>query len=212
MSTTISKHLQNEYNFDAWVITFEIDDDNMPQNEKDLCEKSAIEYVKFRGFDVKRYSNGFSFQVVDRNSTTIEDAISHHISNDTGLYPELFLHAWKTRKILSKISEPSETSSNASVEMSVASTSSEIYFPQNTIPPEFKIVTFGRNRGQLYKNVYENDKSYVQWVLELKNCSGKMLDLQQYFRKPYECFECKKNYKSKQSLYNHRALGRCHPK
>jgi len=83
----------------------------MPPNGKDICEKSAIEYVKFRGFDVKRYFNGFSFQVVDRKSTKIEDEISHHILNDTGLHPELILHAWKTRKILSKIVEPSETSS-----------------------------------------------------------------------------------------------------
>jgi len=43
MPTSISsKHLQNEYNFDVWVITCEIDDDDMPQNEKDICEKSAI--------------------------------------------------------------------------------------------------------------------------------------------------------------------------
>ena len=138
MSTSISKHLQNEYNFDAWVITCEVDDDDMPHNEKNLCEKYAIKYVKFRGFDVKRDSNGFSFQVVDRNSTTIEDAIFHHISNDTGLYPKLFLHAWKTRKILSNISEPSETSSEASVNMSVASTSTEIYFPQKRFHPNLK--------------------------------------------------------------------------
>jgi hypothetical protein len=212
MSTFISKHLQTEYDFDAWVITCEIDDDDMPQNEKQICEKSAIEYVKFRGFDVKRYSEGFSFQVVDRNSTKIEDAILHHISNDTGLSPELFLHAWKTTKSHSRHSESSETSSEASVNMFAASTSSGIFSRQAPTPSEYKVVTFGKNCGQLYKNVFENDKPYVQWVLELKECTGKMLDLQQYFKKPYECSECKKNYKTKHSLYNHRALGRCRPK
>ena len=93
-----------------------------------------------------------------------------------------------------------------------SSTSSEICFPQTPVSPDCKLVTFGRNRGETYKNVYDKDKSYVQWVLGLKNCTGKMLDLQTYFvarKQPIECPGCGKLYKSKPLLHNHKTLGRC---
>ena len=104
--------------------------------------------------------------------------------------------------------EPSKSSFESSSD-SMASTSSEMYLPQVRIPTECRIVKLSRNYGQSYKDVFEKDKSYVQWVLQLRNCTGKILDLQDYFKKPYECSGCRKIYKSKQSLRNHKSLGRC---
>ena len=66
-------------------------------------------------------------------------------------------------------------------------------------PPNFddKIVSFGKNIGKTFSYVYERDKGYVRWVLNLEECSGAMLLLKNYFT--FREDSSKTNKKSKKS-------------